>query len=54
MHKHYPVMHEEVRKYVVKRILEKDADDYSVMLDCTIGTAGHSKMLLEEIRNLHM
>ena len=45
-HKHYPVHHEAVRELVLKRIIEKHPDDFSTLLDCTIGTAGHTKLFL--------
>lgn len=39
---HYPVMHDEVLEYLT---LPKDRE--SVIIDCTTGEGGHSKMMLD-------
>lgn len=50
---HYPVNHGTVTKIIREHLFSKDHTD-KTLLDCTVGTAGHAKLLLKNIPNLHM
>ena len=50
---HYPVNHGTVMKLIRENLFTKDSGD-KTLLDCTVGTAGHAKLLLKNFPNLHM
>ena len=58
---HYPVMFKEVEEIVGKHVFSNTKiDDYyletanKLMFDCTLGTCGHSRRLLEQFPYLYM
>lgn len=50
---HYPVNHDTVTKLIKENLFTKDSGN-KLMLDCTIGTAGHAKLLLKKFCELNM
>ena len=51
--KHFPVNHETVTRIIRENLIGKE-DNPKLLLDCTVGTAGHARLLLKTISNLHM
>lgn len=58
---HYPVMYKEIEELIAEHVFKgiplEDIGSVKankLMFDCTLGTAGHSKRLIEKFPFLHM
>ena len=52
--KHYPVHYQTINNIIGNNLFPKYSTKPKIMVDCTLGTAGHAQQLLKKYSQLYM